>query len=84
MGWVCQLLDTEVCNRVKVDEPAVAMDASAFYDQNLTFRGIPDDLASLHLEGSECCLIHADNPLSHSKGVFLNPNVRVGSRTMRL
>lgn len=44
----------------------------------LQFRGIPDSLAAGHLEGSECCLIHADNPLSTSKGVFVNPRVRVG------
>lgn len=44
----------------------------------LRFRGIPDSLAELHLEGSECCLIHADNPLSVEKGVYLNPRVRVG------
>lgn len=54
------------------------MDASPFYEQNLTFRGIPDTLALRHLEGSECCLIHADNPLSPNKGVWLNPQVRVG------
>ncbi|KAF2493050.1 glycosyltransferase family 69 protein [Lophium mytilinum] len=57
----------------------VAMDATPFYNNTpLRFRGIPDGLAELHLEGSECCLVHADNPLSASKGVFLNPNVRVG------
>lgn len=42
------------------------------------FRGIPDSLAATHLEGSECCLIHADNPLSKTKGVWVNPKVRVG------
>lgn len=57
----------------------VAMDAAPFYDSKpLSFRGIPDSLALSHLEGSECCLIHADNPLSRTKGVWLNPNVRVG------
>ena len=56
---------------------AVAMDASPFYEQSLLFRGIPDSLAMHHLEGSECCLIHADNPLSRTKGVWLNPGVRV-------
>ncbi|KAJ2906094.1 putative polysaccharide export protein [Zalerion maritima] len=47
---------------------------------HLEFRGVPDSLADLHLEGSECCLIHADNPLSDHPdyGVWLNPNVRVG------
>ncbi|OJD30977.1 polysaccharide export protein [Diplodia corticola] len=44
----------------------------------LRFRGIPDALASRHLEGSECCLIHADNPLTPGRGVWLNPHVRVG------
>ena len=44
----------------------------------LGFRGISDSLARSYLEASECCLIHADNPLSYSKGVYLNPNVRVG------
>jgi hypothetical protein len=55
------------------------MDASPFYGKSpLKFRGIPDSLAQSHVEGSECCLIHADNPLSREKGVWLNPNVRVG------
>ena len=44
---------------------------------NLRFRGISDSLAQYHLEGSECCLIHADNPLSRTHGVYLNPRVRV-------
>ncbi|KAK4630949.1 hypothetical protein CLAFUR4_02896 [Fulvia fulva] len=58
----------------------VAMDAEPFYahEAPLRFRGISDSLAEYHLEGSECCLIHADNPMSRSKGVWLNPNVRVG------
>lgn len=30
------------------------------------------------MEGSECCLIHADNPLSGTSGVWVNPRVRVG------
>jgi len=46
-------------------------------NQPLKFRGVPDSLAKKHLEGSECCLIHADNPLSEEKGVWVNPNVRV-------
>jgi len=56
-------------------------DAAPFYkgaSQPLQFRGVADSLASKHLEGSECCLIHSDNPLSSQKGVWLNPNVRVG------
>lgn len=58
----------------------IAMDAAPFYDESnaLGFRGIPDSLAQLHLEGSECCLIHADNRLSRTAGVWVNPNVRVG------
>ncbi|KAK5170221.1 uncharacterized protein LTR77_004807 [Saxophila tyrrhenica] len=58
----------------------VAMPASPFYSPTtrLRFRGVPDTLAAHHIEGSECCLIHADNPLSSSLGVWINPNVRVG------
>ncbi|CAN8098685.1 unnamed protein product [Discula destructiva] len=59
----------------------VLFDAAPFYGTApLRFRAIPDSLADLHLEGSECCLVHADNPLSaqKGKGVWLNPNVRVG------
>jgi hypothetical protein len=58
----------------------VAFDAAPFYDTSdtrLAFRGISDELAREHLEGSECCLIHADNPMSSTKGVWLNPNVHV-------
>lgn len=55
------------------------MPASAFHaDQSLNFRGVEDSFAELHVEGSECCLIHADNLESSEHGVFLNPNVRVG------
>lgn len=53
-----------------------------FYDNStnnpLRFRAIPDSLAAYHLEGSECCLIHADNPLVATNGIWLNPSVRVG------
>jgi Cryptococcal mannosyltransferase 1 len=58
----------------------VFMDASPFYQdvKPLRFRGIQDSLAISHLEGSECCLIHADNPLTSERGLWLNPNVRVG------
>ena len=58
----------------------VAMDAAPFYDRArpLAFRAVADDLARAHVEASECCLVHADNPLSRTKGVFVNPNVRVG------
>lgn len=44
----------------------------------LKFRAVPDSLARFHVEGSECCLIHTDNPLSETMGVFINPKVRVG------
>lgn len=43
----------------------------------LLFRGLPDSLAQSHLEASECCLVHADNPLSATHGVYVNPQVRV-------
>ncbi|KAL8836052.1 MAG: hypothetical protein Q9170_003065 [Blastenia crenularia] len=57
----------------------IAFDAAPFYHTpELRFRGIPDSLARYHLEGSECCLVHADNPLTSTQGVWLNPNVRVG------
>jgi hypothetical protein len=57
----------------------VVFDAAPFYmSPQLRFRGIEDSLADFHLEGSECCLIHADNYLTAEKGVWLNPNVRVG------
>ena len=56
----------------------VVFQSDPFYkDPPLRFRGIPDSLARHHLEGSECCLIHADNELSATRGVWLNPNVRV-------
>lgn len=56
------------------------MDPAPFYDKvdPLRFRGISDSLADYHLEGSECCMIHTDNRLSHTKGVWVNTNVRVG------
>jgi hypothetical protein len=54
-------------------------DAAPFHGKSpLRFRGVSDSLAKKHVEGSECCLIHADNPLSTERGVWLNPNVRVG------
>ena len=57
----------------------VAMPAEPFVSSTkLRFRGVPDSLAEHHLEGSECCLIHADNPLSRTLGVYVNPRVRVG------
>lgn len=57
----------------------IVFDAAPFYHMPpLRFRGIPDSLARYHLEGSECCLVHADNPLTASRGVWVNSNVRVG------
>lgn len=57
----------------------VAFDALPFYEPDpLVFRGIPDDLATQHVEASECCLIHVDNALTPTQGVWLNPDVRVG------
>lgn len=63
----------------------VAFDAAPFTREKnpLRFRGIDDSLALSHLEGSECCLIHADNAQSPFKssarsGVWINPKVRVG------
>jgi len=57
----------------------VAFNAAPFYSSPaLQFRGLPDTPAAHHLEASECCLIHMDNPLSAQKGVYLNTNVRVG------
>lgn len=47
-------------------------------DPPLGFRGIPDSLATLHLEGSECCLIHVDSSLHTEKRTYVNPQVRVG------
>jgi hypothetical protein len=44
---------------------------------SLQFRGIADSLANYHVEGSECCLIHTDNPLRDTRGIWMNPNVRV-------
>lgn len=73
-----------VSSQVEVaDIVPVAMDAKPYYGTTtpLRFRGVPDSLAEHHVEGSECCLIHADNPLSPRKGVWLNPRVRVGYST---
>lgn len=58
---------------------AVAFKAEPFYAPSpLRFRGVADSLAKYHLEGSECCLIHADYQRVDDEGVWLNPNVRVG------
>ena len=65
------------------------MDATPFYNSvdgkgdsvdGLRFRGVSDSLASKHLEGSECCLIHADLTAmgAAEHGIYVNPAVRVG------
>ncbi|MCJ1466576.1 hypothetical protein MMC07_005196 [Pseudocyphellaria aurata] len=58
----------------------VAFDAQPFQSipNPLQFRSIPDSLAAYHVEASECCLIHYDNPASATAGVWINPMVRVG------
>lgn len=58
----------------------VALAAAPFYasPSPLQFRAVDDRLAEMHVEASERCLLHADNPLSASAGVWLNPSVRVG------
>lgn len=58
----------------------MAFDAQPFQSSPspLRFRSIPDSLATYHLEASECCLIHYDNPLTPTAGVWINPAVRVG------
>lgn len=47
----------------------------------LRFRGVSDSLADFHIEASECCLIHVDNPLKLEKRVYINPFVRVAYST---
>lgn len=57
---------------------AVVFKSKPFYDSPpLRFRGVSDSLAKHHLEGSECCLIYGDMP-QKDRGIWLNPNVRVG------
>lgn len=56
----------------------VALNAAAFLPpHSLRFRSIADDLAWYRVEGSERCIIHYDNPLTGTEGVWLNPRVRV-------
>ena len=56
-----------------------ALDAAPFYgDSPLEFRALDDKLAGRHVEASETCLVHADNPVA-AKGVWMNPLVRVAS-----
>ena len=79
LEWTWYLAYT-LSSDTRADDRIVMMDAAPFYatQDRLAFRGISDSLSLHRLEGSECCLIHSDNPLSASKGVFLNPNARVG------
>ncbi|EKG11785.1 hypothetical protein MPH_11281 [Macrophomina phaseolina MS6] len=53
---------------------ATAMSAAPFYTKlsPLRFRALEDSLARQHAEASECCLVHADNPYSAAKGVYVN------------
>lgn len=44
---------------------------------SLRFPGVEDSSAKFHLEGSECCLIHQDNPFTAKRKVFVNPHLRV-------
>ena len=47
----------------------VAFDVAPFLPpSNLRFRGVSDSLGEWNVEGSECCLIHYDNPAT-DKGV---------------
>lgn len=81
MVWVGQGKTSTSINSLFTDTLVpVLMDAGPFYNVShpLRFRGISDSLALNHLEGSECCLIHVDNPLTVQKGVWLNLDVRVG------
>ncbi len=66
-----------------------AIRAAPLYDaeaqgRRVEYRGVEDSLAEKHVEGSECCFIHADMAASmegrgeEPRGIWLNPNVRVG------
>lgn len=54
------------------------MPTEPFVKNHVRFRAIADSLATYHLEGSEWCLLHADNPLHAEHEVYINPRVRVG------
>lgn len=64
----------------------VVMDAGPFYggigeeETGLSYRGIEDSLAEIHVEGSECCLVWADMEANGDAeaGIWVNPAVRVG------
>lgn len=64
-----------------------AFKAEPFYDagrRRLEYRGAEDGLAQRHVEGSECCFIHAEleqylkRQGRKREGIWVNPNVRVG------
>lgn len=56
----------------------VAFNATAFLPpHSLRFRSIADDLAWYRVEASERCIVHYDNPLTATEGVWVNPRVRV-------
>jgi hypothetical protein len=69
---------------------AAVMPARLFLDDGgVQFRGVADSLATRHVEGSECCLVHADvaaavaqhpddDDDNADQGVWVNPAVRVG------
>lgn len=54
--------------------PAQAL-RSLFEGQH--FRGVADCLAEHHFEASRCCVIHFDNLVTTTAGVWMNPAVRV-------
>lgn len=63
----------------------LVMDAAPFMSspgssEGITYRGVDDSLAVKHIEGSECCLVHADLIASGAAdaGIWVNPAVRVG------
>lgn len=63
-----------------------AFKADPFYEAGrgrLGYRGAEDGLAQRHIEGSECCFVHADlekylGTTGKREGIWVNPNVRVG------
>ena len=55
-------------------------DANAPIHQPVRYRGTPDTLGAKSVEGSECCLVHADMFANGQadQGIWVNPAVRVG------
>lgn len=60
------------------DDESVSQ-GTALQTQGLRYRGLSDSLATLHVEASECCLIHADLVArgQAKRGIYMNPSVRV-------